>query len=136
MRSPLSGFAASPRSLRAARYGRGDNASSRRRSGNGVCWKGGLSERGRLGWALVLLTAAALLLSACGHTGRAASKERRLDDAIKACRATHQRVQLIGANGTDNQQGGYTNIQDSSGRRQTAISDPGGGSASWYRCVP
>ena len=85
--------------------------------------------------ALVLLTAVALLLSACGHTGRSVSNERRLDDALKDCRAKHQRVQLIGANGTTGQQGGYTNIQDSSGQRQLEMSNPAGNGAGWYRCV-
>ena len=85
--------------------------------------------------ALVLLTAVALLLSACGHTGRSVSNERRLDDALKDCRAKHQRVQLFGANGTTGQQGGYTNIQDSSGQRQLEMSNPAGNGAGWYRCV-
>jgi hypothetical protein len=84
---------------------------------------------------LVLLTAAALLLSACGHTSRTTGKERRLDDAIQACRATNQRVQLIGVGSADSQ-GGYTNIQDSSGQRQTTISDQAGTAGAWYRCVP
>ena len=55
MNTPLSRLTApSPLSLRAARFGRGDNASSRRRSGNGVRWRGLL--RGR--WLGVVLPAA------------------------------------------------------------------------------
>ena len=58
MNSPLSPLAVpSPLSLRAARYGRGDNACRRRRCGDRVRWDGLL--RGRLisemrivGWAL------------------------------------------------------------------------------------
>ena len=55
---------------------------------------------------------------------------------MKACRATNQRVQLIGVGSAGVQGSSYTNIQDSSGQRQTGISDPVVNSSSWYRCVP
>ena len=135
MNSPLSGGAASPRSLRAARFGQGDNASSRRRSGNGVRWPGGPSERWWYVFALVLLSAAIPALSACGYTGRTVGKERRLDDAIRECAKTHQRVRLIDPSSPSGAQSSYTNIQDSSGQRQTDMSDPTGNGFGWFRCI-
>ena len=135
MNFPLSGFAAFPRSLRASRFGLRGNASSRRRFGSGVGGQGAPSDRWRYVFALVLLSAAIPALSACGYTGRTVGKERRLDDAIRECAKTYQRVQLIDPSSQNGAQSSYTNIQDSSGQRQTDMSDPTGNGFGWFRCI-
>ena len=88
--------------------------------------------------ALAAAAALALLgLVGCADMGPSAKSGpsiHQLQDAVQHCRQTGQRVQLTGRYGPPSQ-GSYTNIQDSSGQRQTERSDPSGG-GSWFRCGP
>ena len=59
----------------------------------------------------------------------------RAKDAIRECAKTHQRVRLIDPSSPSGAQSSYTNIQDSSGQRQTDMSDPTGNGFGWFRCI-
>lgn len=84
-------------------------------------------------WAPLAL-GAVLAFTGCAQSQRG-PEVRRLDDAIRQCARTHQRVQLIDPTSPNRAQSSYTNIQDSSGQRQTDVSDPAGNGPGWYRCI-
>lgn len=81
-----------------------------------------------------LVLGVVLAATGCAQSQRG-PEVRRLDDAIRECAKTHQRVQLIGPSNSNRAQNSYTNIQDSSGQRQTDVSDPAGNGQGWYRCI-